>query len=368
MVHASITTHPAWLQRLDTPKGIAGARHLNPALEEHGGKRWICWRVEVEDGSSRLAWGELGLSYTQPHRIGKARWLDTGDGEVWPEDPRLCSAGGKLWLLYSKVRNAGGTGWNVVQCVREITDPRTGTLGPEIVPMFGKNTRAVEKNWTPFEFNNRLHLHYGPDRGGVWDVEAGREIVPAGCQPYKYPWGTLSGRTQARRMPDGRFLAIGGGFEPHVSRDKRYFLSAWTFDPAKRFALAEVSKLPMAFASDEDASLPCPRCAAYDPCCLFACGMVTDQDGRLLVACGVHDSWLCLLSFDPARLGLVPAHQARDRRAAVPRDTVPPAGQVLVEVVLQSVAEPGGPYHNGECFLTTAERAAALGPLVEKIR
>jgi hypothetical protein len=359
----SIRTTQHWLQELETPAHIAGLRHLNPALERFDGATWICWRIELECKLSRLAFGRLDFDGKR-YSIADAGWVDM-TAEENAEDPRLCAAGGKLWLLYSKVRNPGNRGWQVTQCLRVI-DPATRDLGLEITPAWGRNGWDCEKNWTPFEHNGRLHLHYGPQFGGAWDVEACRPLLQVGDREIRYAFGYLSGRSQAHRIGD-KYVAIGGGAVPHATRGKRYHLTGWSIDAAT-LRIREIGRRPWAWASDDDPCLPCPRSIHYNPSVLFSGGAVTTSEKDFLVAVGVHDSWLCLLTVSLAELALVPVGTEIDHRMTEPEDARPPQGCVLVRVGREHLAEPGGPFSPGECFFTTTGRRDALGPLVSTIR
>lgn len=363
MIITSIKDTKHWIQGLETPAEIAGARHLNPALERVRGDLWICWRVELPSKLSRLAFGRLVFQATGGYAIRDAAWLMAEEDNA--EDPRLCLAGGKLWLLYSRVRNAGQRGWHVVQCLRWI-DPWTRDLGPEIAPRWGRNHEDCEKNWTPFEHQHRLHLHYGPQIGGVWDVEAGREVVPIGSRPLAWPWGYFSGRSQGIAWGD-EWLCVGGGGIPHASRGKRYFLGAWTIS-RESLQIARVGRRPWVWASDDDPALPCPRSAAYNPCVVFTGGAVVMGGTSLLVPVGVHDSWLGLLTVSERDMNLVGAHGDLDHRTTEHEDAVPPPGCRLVKCGRERLAEAGGPYEPGECFFSPQARVEALGPLVSVVR
>jgi hypothetical protein len=362
MIITSIRDTKHWLQELETPAHIAGARHLNPALAMCGGVLWICWRVELSNGLSRLAFGRLDLVEDR-YVIAGSEWVGM-TAEHNAEDPRLCRAGGDLWLCYSVVRNPGNVGWQVTQCVRKIC-PWSRELGPEITPHWGRNGRDCEKNWTPFEHEGRLHMHYGPQIGGVWDAEAGREVRAIGSRPLAWPWGYFSGRSQGLPYRGG-WLAIGGGAIMHASRGKRYFLGGWTIN-RETLQIDQVGRRPWVWASDDDPSLPCPRSIHYNPSVVFSGGAEWIDNRTLLVPAGIHDSWMCLLTVSIDDLNLVDAAGELDHRTTEREDAVPPPGCLLVRASCH-IAEPGGPYRPGEYFFTPRRRADALGPLVAAIR
>lgn len=366
MTFPSITKSPWFLGRIAPPKKIPGVRHYNPALAVWLGNEVIAWRVEDAQGASRIAIGWL----TKDLKIREAKLLDLTPAGVWAEDPRLVVVAGELWLQYAHV-TSHEVGWSVKQVFRRIDyRAKDWRVGREHVPPVGGNGEGCVKNWVPFDFDHALHWLLWPAKGGVatWPEGFLPKVTPT--HPVRYPFGeTLSGRTQAVRMDQdeiGEYLCLVGGATHHDTRCKRYFFAAMTFC-SETWNPTGISRRPLAWASDEDETIPCPRDPLYNPSVIYPSGLVLDGDA-IRVTCGVHDSWMCLLRIPLVDLDLVDPDDLGDTRAVLTPAARLQAGEVRVRVrVAHPVAEPGGPYLPGETFATTTERAAALAHLVEVI-
>lgn len=353
MIYPSVKTLPSYVGRIQVPAKAGGVRNYNGSVIRHQRRLLHCWRAEDSRGTSSLWIGELdGL------KIRKAKQLQLGEG-FDAEDPRLFHApDGRLLLMWSKVRDTrhDAGSWHVVQMLADIvglkaSNPREWTL--DCI-----RTQYVEKNWTPL-----------PDGGVIYHFGTGMCVGPDGRfrkgRPTRMPWGSFSGGTPAVEWPErGTWLAIYHGFTDHPTRVKRYYFGALEIDPST-YEIIRMSRRPIVWASDEDETIPCPRDPLYNPSVVFPCGLVRDGDDWLVTA-GIHDSWDALFRFTEADLELVPVTEAEaNTRWVVAPDAPVPSEAILVRVVGQSVGEPGGPYHKGECFVTTPLRANALGPLVE---
>lgn len=364
MTFPSITKSPWFVGRITPPKGMKGARHYNPALAAHAGRQVIAWRVEDETGASRIAIGWLGGNL----KISCAQMLDLTPPGVWAEDPRLVVVGDDLWLQYAHV-TSHEVGWSVKQVFRLVwRDGSRWQVGEAWVPEVGGNGTGCVKNWVPFDYDGELFWLLWPAKGGA--SKAAFPPPEFSTHPIRYPFGeTLSGRTQALRLDKeviGEYLCLVGGATHHETRCKRYFFAAMTFC-SETLNPTGISRRPLAWASDEDETIPCPRDPLYNPSVIYPSGLILLRDS-ILVSCGVHDSWMCLLRIPLAELDLVDPDDLGDTRAVLQDGQRLHAGEVRVRVTAaHPIAEPGGPYLPGETFATTPERAAALAHLVEII-
>jgi hypothetical protein len=367
MTFPSITKSPWFVGRIRPPKSIKGARHYNPALAKiSNGDRVIAWRVEDATGESKIAIGFLAKGLN----IQKAEMLDLTPPGVWAEDPRLVVVGDDLWLQYAHV-TSHEVGWSVKQVFRKIWRWGNGwQVGVAFIPDVGGNGTGCVKNWVPFDLDETLSWLLWPAKGGASQRQDGQLPKLIETYPVRYPFGeTLSGRTQALRLdaePIGEYLCLVGGATHHDTRCKRYFFAAMTFC-SETLNPTGISRRPLAWASDEDETIPCPRDPQYNPSVIYPSGLILEGDS-ILVSCGVHDSWMCLLRIPLAELDLVDPDDLGDTRAVLQDGQRIHAGEVRVRVTARHpISEPGGPYLPGETFATTPERAAALAHLVEVI-
>jgi hypothetical protein len=362
----SITTHTAYHGPIIPAPRKGAARHLNPTIAAVSPTHsLLLWRVELTNGLSRLAAATLpteSLLTAAPIHIVNWRYLpDLTDAEN-PEDPRLftCPVDGGLRLLYARVRS-GTTGWSVIQhCAR--LDAKTLRTNGDVPVRYGKNGESVEKNWTPISEQNSYSYAYlyAPDKPHPGS---------ASILPCPYPYGSLSGRSPAIPSPPGypgSYISIVGGFTHHPTRHRRYYIAAAAYDSQGR--ITHISRIPIAWASDQDPHLPCPRAIEYNPSVIFACGIQALPDHRIIVPISTHDSYLHRLILTPADLHLIPiAHLPHiDPRPLIlmPGQDAP-SNRVKTTILRQPIFEAGHHYHPGETIHLHPQRANALASLLK---
>lgn len=360
---SSILENPAYAGTIVTPDLPDALRHYNPGLAAWKKKLIIAWRVELTDGTSDLALGELdGLTITHAQRLHLRDDLHNA------LDPRLCVAGGKLWLLYAWENRDGGEGYNVQQHVREITRKgRTWSIGEAFVPRLFGNGEKLVKNWIPFEYDGDLTVMNGPAFGGsafVFVPGIMEQPVPVEC-----PFGSFSGRTQALRVGD-ELVALVGGHRPHISGQTHYYFAAMTWDAATLQPL-RLSHRPLAWGGENDVVIPTPRCDNYKPLCLFPSGLIVSSSDGLpvfIAACGVNDSFMVLLRFTFDDLDLVPIAEVNDPSRSLALNARLRRDEVRVRVISKHpIGEGYDIHHPGDVFITTRPRFAAILPFVEEV-
>lgn len=306
--HASIEQNPYFEGWLPTPfvedipfEHGTQVRNYNPALcTLPDGTLWIVWRVEMDTGLSQLACGVLDPDVPE---IQEPRWLNVDHPN--PEDPRLIRCGNAVWINYLEV-NVTRFGVTTTQVMRQVDPDLKEVVGKRIAPPVGKNGIGVEKNWTMFAApgHRKPLFHYSPESGGAYSLN-GKEIGAPQEEVWRHPCGSWSGRSQAY-LVDGKYVAIGGGAYYWPGHLKRYFLSAWSFGALSPHTPLEVSREPLAWASEEDGRIPSPRSAKHKPCVIFTGGAQPMDDGTWLVPIGIHDSCLALLRIPYNQFNLVP--------------------------------------------------------------
>ncbi len=340
------------------PKNIAAVRQFNPSICDWNGTRWIAWRVEHKDATSSIALGQL-----KENQITKATVLEI-PGFV--EDPRLLTIGDSLMLQVARIaRRKGGNNVTVIQEFYTIT-PKGIIKGPTIPGWFCNGIKGmITKNWTAFDFENRLHAQHRPGE----DLVAGDDHTPAHQHQrpaFLYPFGTLSGRTPALKIGN-EYIALCGGRTPHPTGCSRYYMSAWSFQAAPPFGITRISARPILWAGEQDEITPHPKNPGYRDRCLFPAGIVQEGD-KLIVSAGINDSWMCLLTIPLGALDLVPLDHHFEVRQVCAPDAIPPRGHAVVRVQHQPLSEDGAIFWPGEYFITTIARADAIRQSIEIIQ
>lgn len=359
----SITSLPQFVAEITTPDLDDALRHYNPGLAVWKKKHVIAWRVELTDGTSDLAIGELNGTI-----ITCAQRLHLRDDLHNAMDPRLCTAGGRLWLLYAWENRDGGAGYNVCQHVREVTRTKNKwRIGEAIIPPLFGNGEKIAKNWIPFDDDGELTVMNGPAFSGSGCV-FGQTISDAPA-PVVCPFGTLSGRSQAHRV--GReIIAIVGGHRQHVSGQTHYYFAAMTWD-ANTLKPLRLSHRPLAWGSGHDRVIPTPRCDNYKPLCLFPSGLFVSSSQGLpvfTVACGVNDTFMVLLRFTLDDLDLVPIAEVNDSTRNLALTARLRRDELRVRVIAKHpIGEGYDIHHPGDVFITTRSRFAAIAPFIEEV-
>lgn len=347
------------------------ARHYNPAIARIGGELVMVWRVQNAEGYSRIVWSRLrkqggALKQGIIHELALP-----APAKAHLEDPRLVQIGERILLFIAEVVY-GATFTFVLRCFELDAD---FAVRAEIPLPYYDNGRKTQKNWMPFELpGGKLGLVYSlrPHIVIAHD-DAGQIHATPGIPRWK--WGTLSGRTNAVRLDESRYLALIGGHCPHPRRKSVYWVGAYTFAAAAPHAVLGVSQVPILWASDQDPAVLNPFDPNWNPLVVFPAGLVLDGDAAL-VSLGLNDSYCALMRWPLEELlaGLVPPESITGQEQLTAAPGAPaPGGMVRVRVThgpngrVRHLGEPGGPYKSGEEFFTTHERAQALGPLVEPL-
>ena len=368
----ALSSLPQFAAALDARKLAPGLRHYNGSLVEHEGRIVLATRVDDVRGFSRIELQRLRKDFVPVGASVSFPLEAAGTRHVEHEDPRLFVAGGKLWLAFVELNGRHRDG---------LFTQELAELGADLKPVrrialrYGRNGEKNEKNWIFFDAGaGRIGAVYSlhPHRVAIFDAGDGRllaEHTTPGIERWHF--GTLSGGTPAVRLGDG-FIHFFHGYVPHLQRQRRYWLAAAVFEARAPHACTLVSAQPLVWASAEDAAIVNPRRPGWNPLCIFPSGVIA-RDDSWLVSCGVNDSSLAVLRFTLADLALVEPSRTAPNLAIAEGESAPSGDLVRVRVTKQpggairTLGEPGGPYRSGEIFLTTIERARALGAQIELV-
>jgi predicted GH43/DUF377 family glycosyl hydrolase len=376
-----ITSLPQCLHAIDNRKLAPGLRHYNASIVAWAGGHLMAYRRDNTEGKSSVLLQPLTKKLQPAAKIYEPLVAHTKSTATEHEDPRLFVVGGKLFLAYVELNGRHRDGLFTQELVRLDED---FTVAQRYELHYGRNGAKAEKNWIWFDAGqNRIGAVYSlaPHRVALFSAVDGSLLsdhITAGIDRWLF--GSPHGGTPALLCPSlpqsltPSYLHFWHSYVPQVSRQRRYGLSAAVFSAAPPYGLIAVSAKPIVWASEYDRAIVNPRRPGWNPLCIFPAGLAATADGWL-VSVGINDSLIALLRLTPTDLDLVEPHKiAANLALSSESPSLPlshsPTSFVRVRVTpkpggySRRLAEPGGPYTTGEEFLTTPERAAALGPQV----
>lgn len=301
LAYPPVEEHPAFMARIDPGQLVPAARHYNPSICRHRGRVFMAYRAEGYNAVSQIAIAELDSEFLV--RRTAVVPLPCELGEIHWEDPHLCEAEGKLWLMGLYIRLQ----------IPPICQPRLFEINPdtlrpkeELTLGFG-NTGGIEKNWAPFEL----------DKGSIGFVykQRPRMVIDArtraGFESDKsmpIPRGSsLSGRSGPVRIGANYLEFVGGWVRINTNRVGRYWFGAQMIRGEEPYDVIRATPEPLVWGSEASPTLFGNRPGCGHPCCVFPAGAIIEGDS-VIVSVGVNDSYCTLMRFDlPALLaGMVP--------------------------------------------------------------
>jgi len=293
---------------------------LNPSIIRWGDFILMSFRIIPDPKHSFTSY--LGIIWLdqdfQP--ISNPQILNTRDVDSSipsrAEDGRLISVGDRLYFVYSdntdpKISKGGFR----LFCAELHFDGKKFILQnvDRLSQFEGETKNLREKNWVPFDYNDRLLLAYSLTPHRIFHPILGTgscETVAISHGSTQWNWGELRGGTPGL-LDNGEYLAFF-----HSSKNiatiqsegkmiSHYFMGAYTFDARPPFALTRISPEPIIgeeFYSKTD----------YKPYwkpikAIFPCGFVFDEQ-YVWLAYGKDDHEVWVAKLDKVKLlkSLVP--------------------------------------------------------------
>jgi len=232
-------------------------------------------------------------------QISYSTTLDLGSNSA--EDPRVISQGSKDLIVFNdslgpieyKYRNI---------FLANLTEPQKESSKLDV------GLQKMEKNWTPFLYNNQLHFVYKilPMKviKYVENSASHSEFVESMVDPIDirhWKWGEPRGGTPAIHI-GSEYLGLFHSFFTHDGLFY-YVAGAYTFEDKPPFKLKKISRIPLKF--DEMYSSPLINTADPNKRVLYPSGLVRDEKNPdyLWVLCGENDSSIRVLKLNlPALL------------------------------------------------------------------
>lgn len=275
-------------------------RHWNCGLLRYKDKLWMSYRYHLKEHGGRCATAivELHPRTFNPVGISQHLALSGPTGNEHHEDARLFFFKGEPHISYTEMRGyKPGVDYTcVIRYARLKLRGNRWQVVDVFQPRWSSNDgRAKEKNWTFFEYQEKLHAVYasGP-KHIVIRLEGERveeRFITDGAQ---WSWGPMRGGTPPLLQPDGTFLSIFHSSLPTevAPHYVRYYAGAYTFEGKPPFTPLMISSRPIMAGSEEDGHQVDPRyVAGWKPYVVFPCGLVPEESD-FLVSLGVND-WQC---------------------------------------------------------------------------
>lgn len=227
-------------------------------------------------------------------------------GSLQAEDPRIFRNNGKDYLLFNEpdpsclgIRRLRLGGFDVKK--RVFTDH--GFLKwPK---------KQVEKNWTPFSYEEKLHFIYTISPQKILKlsdpqkntVEMIHSSLPSSQAIYwAENWGELRGGTPAELI-EGQYLAFfHSSFEDHIGI-KWYVMGAYSFDSKPPFRITGISSHPILCENLYQTELLNTAHAGVRS--IYPVGFVREKNrekDEIHLSCGENDSSVKIITFDTKRL------------------------------------------------------------------
>jgi len=299
--HPAVESHPNFLARIDPRDLVPAARHYNPSICRFDGRTLMAYRAEGYTAVSRVAVAEFDDEY----RVTGNTFVDlpTYPGDAHWEDPHLCVADGRLYVLALYIRLR----------MPPVCRPRLFRLDAraqvdeEIPVPFGR-MGGIEKNWTPFELQHGgVGIVYQQAPRVVLEVATSAGHTSPGV-PIAPKGASLSGRAGPVRWQGGYLEFVGGWVNIGAPRVGRYWFGAQMVEGAPPYRVLAYTPKPLAWGSEASPTIHSPRPGAGHPCCVFPGGAVIEGDDAI-VSLGVNDSYCALMRFNVRELiaGMAPA-------------------------------------------------------------
>jgi predicted GH43/DUF377 family glycosyl hydrolase len=243
-------------KRIEIP---AFPRAFNPSILRLQGRLLLSFR-NIANPKDSYNSSEIGLVWLDDDfQISSAPQIlklsETGIKRA--EDGRLIEVDGRLMMIYSDNEDEKITKGGFRVYVAELGE-KEGKFyvksKNKLTEYEGKNDNLREKNWTPFSYNEELHLSYSLNPHLVFKPLNNSSISETVALSDRHIpfwiWGELRGGTQTLKIDDQYVTffhtAIKMATEHSDNKEMlHYFMGAAIFDTAPPFSMTYISKEPI---------------------------------------------------------------------------------------------------------------------------
>lgn len=225
-------------------------------------------------------------------------------------DPRLVWIGSQIYLIFGSCPlNAPHTAAGAVLCMSRITQTSSGFIvDPFTYLSVAFQNPKWEKNWVPFEYNEKLYLSYTIDPHVVitpYNEGICKEVCRSTATGLQWNWGTLRGGTPAVFVDD-QYLGFFHSSKSGRNKVRYYYIGAYTFEARPPFRLTAISSKPL----EHRDFYTTPKTPLTSAKVLFPCGIVA-KENTIYVSYGENDGGIKVLEIDKKLLykSLYPLNQ-----------------------------------------------------------
>ena len=283
----------------------------------------MSFRTIPDPKSAYSSWMGVVLLDNEFNPIGQPQILETRDkNSIVPpraEDGRLIYIGEKLHIIYSDNpdEKISAPGFRMVVAELAYENGIFSIKNPcRLVEFEGSRFNLREKNWVPFEYQNRLLLAYSISPHLILEplADTGVCMTKACSSPYiVWDWGILRGGTPAVRLDTGEYLSFFHSMKKMAtlnSKEKNishYFVGAYTFSPKPPFKINRFSAEPIVGPGFYTGTSYIPYWGLIQ--CVFPTGLIVDDD-YIWFSYGRQDHEIWVAKLDKKRLlkSLVDVH------------------------------------------------------------
>lgn len=229
----------------------------------------------------------------------------------YSEDPRALYIGEDLYVSYNDI--IPDTNF----CRSIHIAKLTKDLKTEFITDLDIDFQSVEKNWVPFEHDDKgkkkMFFEYYINPHKIFHLEnlktnsILRIPIPKKISNQKLfwseHWGIIRGGTPAKKINDNEYLSFFHSSFVCKNGFAWYVAGAYTFENTYPFKITRISNYPLLFK--DIYSSPIKNTADFGKRVLFPCGFVLEKKGDkelIHVSCGENDSSIKIITIDKKKL------------------------------------------------------------------
>ncbi|HSX38070.1 MAG TPA: hypothetical protein VLE95_04485 [Chlamydiales bacterium] len=228
---------------------------FNPSVAYHNGRTLMCFRTYHP---TTRATNEIGLVYLDEecNPVGTPKLLEFRSPDPYclfkKQDPRLLTVENRLYIVYNNVLQGEIRRMLIGEIEFEGDDPFVNS-SECLMEFEGARETRSEKNWVPFEYEERLHLAYSIVPHKILRPLPGLgscETISCTLPSIKWEWGVLRGGTPALIESD-EYLAFFhcsksmSTKHSHGRNIPHYCMGAYTFSAHPPFQITRISPQPI---------------------------------------------------------------------------------------------------------------------------
>jgi predicted GH43/DUF377 family glycosyl hydrolase len=172
-------------------------------------------------------------------------------------------------------------------------------------PLYYADARHMEKNWSPFLFNGKIHFIYSDTPRIILEMDSDTGICSEVVRfqdslPTHWQWGHVRGGTPAYPLEGQMITFFHSSIRAETTKEREiprqglnYVMGAYTFDPYPPFSIRSITPAPLGTLEDYESN-------NYRKV-VFPGGLVID-DPYIHVAWGKNDNQAFITTFDQKQL------------------------------------------------------------------